>query len=245
MANKQNEDKDYTPWILIETVSKDILANHYRLININCNEFLSIPEYNGYNIKPWGIHKYDTRRNIWTKFIEYPNEFESNDHAVTFNKHNHSLYIAGCGNQMVQITLNDKKFDIIRDKRINFGLCSSLVTVNDNVHLIGGSGNTKHSEWDNQCNEFKEVFDFKSVLSPNLSAIGASSLFIPSKQILLLIGGVLRADRGCHAMENIWIYSVKLNKWNKTNIKLKLIRPRIVLSSDEKYVIIMSGRDDN
>ena len=55
----------------------------------------------------------------------------------------------------------------------------------------------------------------------------------------------MRADRGCHAMENIWIYSVKLNKWNKTNIKLKLIRPRIVLSSDEKYVIIMSGRDDN
>ena len=55
------------------------------------------------------------------------------------------------------------------------------------LHLIGGNNGSKHLIWNDEQKKFKQIFDFDTIAMPSLQ--GCCSIYIASKNILLLFGG--------------------------------------------------------
>ena len=69
---------------------------------------------------------------------------------------------------------------------------------------------------------------------------GASVVYVPSKNIILLIGGKSGDDKPL----GIWKFCVLSQKWTKMNdIKFEHFNVSVALTSNEKYVIIAGGYD--
>ena len=71
---------------------------------------------------------------------------------------------------------------------------------------------------------------------------GASTVYVPSQQIILVIGG---EDDG-EMIGFIWKYDICSNKWSKVNgIKFDFWWTSAVLTSNEEYVVISGGLDED
>ena len=91
-----------------------------------------------------------------------------------------------------------------------------MVVVNNEVHMIGGYRTTKHLIWnlkDRNSNKCVEMYDFKTDLLDEM--FGARVVYIKSKNMILLIGGINHSNR---KSVGIWRFCLKSKKWFKSNI---------------------------
>ena len=128
--------------------------------------------------------------------------------------------------------------------RVRFG---GIFLDNDKqMHVIINQEN-EHIVWNTKTGD---VFSkFLKYQFENISMRTTSFVWIPSKDIILMIGAF-----GCHIdnlpldnthyIENvgIWQYCLIEHKWTKLNIKFPYYTVECVLTNDEKYVIITGGQ---
>ncbi len=87
---------------------------------------------------------------------------------------------------MAIIDINTQDFTIISNGNfIERNYSPTLISVENNIHLIGGANNNAHLIWNHKNKSFDQIHEFK--LYPNIT--NPSVLYVPSKQILVLIGG--------------------------------------------------------
>ena len=100
-------------------------------------------------------------------------------------------------------------------------------------HNIGGD-NSKHVAWDSNNDETVEMHDFTENGYDDIW--NPSAVYAPSKQMILLIGGIDAYQN--EKMFGIWKFCLMKKKWKKTKeLKFKYYNICSCLTSDQGYVI--------
>ncbi len=189
-----------------------------KIILLNEYEFIVVPEiYQNcwYEHKWQGICKYNTNTQEWTKFIKYSTKEYIRTHSIAINKNTNKLYITGETNVLTIVDLQNMVFDY--NKQIDFAPLSwrdaehtTLVNMDDTIHLIGTT-KQKHMIFNEYENKFEQINDF------NKNIIKAESIYIPSKQVAVLIGNVWNLHRiweyNTNEESGFWEYNTNLNEW--------------------------------
>lgn len=92
-------------WTSLCRAPKGVLWNGH-MIMINPYEFIIASECRSDGSSS-GIYKYNVLHDSWQKFIQYPFNFESIHHKMTYNQSNNSLYIYGSNAQMTIIDISN------------------------------------------------------------------------------------------------------------------------------------------
>eukprot|EP01084_Bolivina_argentea_P299700 516612_1 len=212
------------------------------IVSINNNEFVAIPLTKNKNA--WGIYKYNAVVNSWMQFIKYPKNFKCGCHVVTFNPQNQILYIAESKKkQLITVDINSHKFETFPYPSDMSNVFDPdwpcLVSANDTVHLIGGNKNRHHYEWKIKLKSWTKIHKFRA---HDIRA--AFSIFIPSKQLILLVGGF---DSG-NTRYIIQTYSLLDKTWKAhVSVKCPIVHHGMVLaytssSLNECDVIILGSK---
>lgn len=222
-------------WIALKSLPSNI--SYGNASNLNDHEFVFASErYGGNNDCP-SIYKYNVHKNEWCAFIDYPKDLKMADHGMAINKISNKMYL--CEKSMVTVDLETKEFNEY-STNINDINQPFLVNANGTIHGIGGDVSSKHLTWNDSDHSFKEMHDFKTI--DNIYEIyGASVIYVPSKQLILLIGG---KDIWNDKMIGIWKYCLLSNKWSKVKgIQFDFFQHSAVLTSNQECIVIAGGRD--
>ena len=190
------------------------------------------------------IHEYDQKRNEWTELFDddkFPTpSFNADITAVALDPKTNKVYIRKqCSLDLLIMDINDKQITTksVKNKtRMAPFLSSGFVATNDALHIIGGRRNPQHLEFDTNLNENDKWVPVPRGFS---SIAGLSAIHVPSKDIILLIGGHVeyRYNFG------IWIYSLKTKQAKKLDdISFNYSHVSSALTSCENYVIIASKK---
>ena len=101
---------------------------------------------------------------------------------------------------------------------------SGFVNANGTIYIVGGF-HTKHQIWNNESKRYQDLHDFKKHLKYD-EIHGAALIFVPSKQQIIMIGGVDKmklvglddysdTEYSSRMIGDIWRYYIKTNKWEK------------------------------
>ena len=191
-----------------------------------------------------GIQKYNLHQNEWNEIITYSDSFKIVNPRLVSDIKTNKLYLFGNEyinsgkSEIVTIDMKTKKVLTKRTeiKTIHMG----ATNVNGIIHLIGGDKNSEHVTWNADNDETKQIHDFAAEFK---EMFGACFVYVPSKGVILLIGGFDRGYAGDQAAVGIWRFDIKLNKWENV-IKgedFTFYNVSATLSSNENYVIIGGG----
>ena len=212
--------------------------NHFEFI-ISSDHFL---EENGKE----GIRKYNLHSNQWDEVITFTDDlFEMMDAKIALISKTNKLYLMNndkYSKQQKMLILDMKTKQLSTRNSISNALNSAFVNVNGIIHVIGGSNNSKHLTWNPDDNEIKEIYDFAPEFHFQDLQWGRS-IYVPSKDVLLLIGAYCEKDGSLGPGIGIWRFHLKLNKWecmiNGSDFAYRKVSA--ALSSNENYVIIACG----
>ena len=220
-------------WTKLQNLPEDIKSGD--ITNLNDNELIIVTSQ--------GAYKYNHTMEEWKLWINL-NAFLLNS-TLAFNKSNKKLYCCGpWGNgEMVIIDTKSQEINVhnsIFEMEGNQYPC--LINVDNQIHVIGGARNTKHSIWNDDKKELEEVFDFATIITAEINCLRGSSLIhVPSKNILLLFGG----KKNANPLNDIYEYSFANKEWRKWNdgIQFSASYAPAVLTKDERYIIIAGSFD--
>eukprot|EP01084_Bolivina_argentea_P204862 349914_1 len=214
-----------------------------RIVRLNDEELIMVS--GNTNVKTTGIFKYNTITNEWKQIIQYPDPLDlySRNWAITLVDNTKKLYIMNDIYEIISFDLESNKMKHIPLESLEYGKLfasnhSVFVSVENKIHSIGGS--LVHLMWNCDTNIITKM-DHPF----NEDLWGASAIYVPSKQIIILFQGLI--DFAAQQYGGIWTFSLLSNKWNKIKgltFNYHHIRS-LILSFDEKYIIIAGGRMDH
>ena len=204
-----------------------------------------------------GIYLYDTHTNQWTHIAQYQSNAEGKfmenvfEITPTYNPFHNQLYFQTTPlnsrhghNQWVAFDMKTNKF--IMDKPIQFDrnrIHRNVVNVGKHMHFIGGAYGKRHTIL-NTINNSVETIDhteFRGI--PRIKR--TQSIYIKSKQMLLLIGGhtcLMVNDAREKDAFGVWRFCLKKRKWEQLKeILLHLADVSCATSMNENFVIIAGG----
>eukprot|EP01084_Bolivina_argentea_P184469 318144_1 len=237
MNTNHNKDLSNPEWIPVANIPRDIYYGVGAMLN--GQEMVFVSERFGNYTDCKSIYKYNVHHNEWKPFIDFPQDLKIQHHTITFHPESNKLYLAGQYNEMLIIDIKDKKFHKVSDKDYSSSF-PILLNVNGSIHKIGGNGNAKHLIWNEDNNTFDEIFDFEQ--EENVGTIlAASAIYVPSKDIILIIGGIDESD---NKMVGVWKYYLVKKEWQKVKgITFDYYLCPAVLSLDEEYIVFVGGYD--
>ena len=243
--------KQHDKWMKWVDLPSDIdyipaaAASHHHLHIVNYK--------NGYN-----IYESDLNTDIWQEIItsdQFPEGLDLSDNQMAYNRSTNTFcsrvrsgiddYLNSENNtsqnatfifiNMTSKTMHTKSFSELPDNDIKFNFCA-ILRMNEEIHIIGGRHNSKHLVWNIATNSEEEIYDFAKVGQFKEGLMGPNAIYVPSKDVIILIGG-----RGSKA-NGIWIFSMKSKKWAKMDA-LSFIHWNVslTLTSNEEYVVIAGG----
>ena len=92
--------------------------------------------------------------------MDYPKEFKSNSHRSTIDTKNKIAYVLTTDSTLFTMHLNTKLIDKI-DCDIYFGKYPKILYTNGDIHIVGGTDNTKHFMFNVKDQHLTEMHDFK------------------------------------------------------------------------------------
>lgn len=229
-------------WITLPNLCAKIDENDCISI-LNDHEFIIATLYN--ETANDGIHKYNINKNAWIQIWEYPHEEKMQIETMAINRgtEQNKIYLGDCHYKNKRLVMFDTTTNKLSTLKSPWKLKvdSSMVNVNGVFHIIGGYQNSTHVSWNSDNDEFVIMHDFKTngfndIFSP-------STIYVPSKQMILLIGGLCFVT---FKMIGIWKFCLKTNKWHKLEgIQLDYYHACPCLTSNEEYIVIGGGLDKN
>eukprot|EP00484_Ammonia_sp_Unknown_P024992 CAMPEP_0197042548 /NCGR_PEP_ID=MMETSP1384-20130603/18895_1 /TAXON_ID=29189 /ORGANISM="Ammonia sp." /LENGTH=480 /DNA_ID=CAMNT_0042473673 /DNA_START=38 /DNA_END=1480 /DNA_ORIENTATION=+ len=229
---------------------------------LSSDEFIVAP-YNYSKQKSDGIQKYSTTTNKWMTLIKYPKDFQISNCTLSLDENEGKLYLLGAESIFHVITLTDHKFDTLANGQLEVGVNPTSLCVEGTIHILGGSRNRKHitrnlytddgdddnSSNDEKADEFVELFEFEDWAKGNQNC---GVIHIKSRNQLLLLGGYNQYCEHQYS-DMVWVYELeqdakkskkhkKDRKWvKKCKMPERACYFGYVLSSDERYIILMGG----
>ena len=206
----------------------------------NCKPFDCI------GLAEWDIIKYDVRQDEWSGWIKYEDNAVVDCPVAAFDAGKQKIYVFSSTTKMMIINAVNHKCAIKEDTfdGVETGE-HSLVCANGKTHLIGGyDKNVDHRIWNDETLSFDVAHKFKEYRG----VLSAQTVYVPSKEIILLIGGY-QDTNDFPPLDKMWSYSLKTGEWSpiddvKIDDSLDMSNHACILTSDEKYVII-AGSDEN
>ena len=193
------------------------------------------------------IFKFDSIQNEWTLVLELPTPLRLPGNSMAVDSNSNRLYLSGPQSTMLIFDLlsgsiiHQSPGYIPGTVSMTLGMAlgmddASLVNVNGAIHRIGGNGISGHSVWNDSLRVWHH---FGS--GGNIRGFSGSAIYVPSKRIILAIGA--QSVRNVFDTNvGVWRHHINSGKWHK----MKSIKTDIdfsgcgcVLTSDEKYVVIM------
>ena len=190
------------------------------LCKLNEQQFIFASDKDQYN----GLYVYYIHSGKFQKLFEYPKKMKS-EFSLRFNASNNMLYCTGYKYPMFLIDMKQNK--IMRWKKTDC-FAARLLSINGQIHLIGGWKTHRHLKWHDESQCFSEMFDFGKNLGYD---VDISAVYVPTKGEIVMI---------VYGEENIiiWKFSFKIIQW-KEIIRFPFedhMVESISLTSDEKYV---------
>lgn len=224
----QMSSKGKGPWIHLATFPDAVVEGGAAMEN---HQFLVLTRYakSGYRI-------YDALEDEWSQYHSFRKIDPPNN--VVYSSETSSLYIHTI-NGWYTFNIENKEFHSYHKQPPAgpYMTCPALVEANGTVHAVAGTGNSQHFVWSegNGCFHFRHnVGKARMVPKPTL-------VHIPSKRMILLIGGYAKSSRSGWTGE-IFKYDMDSDKWAQvTGISLKVSGCTALVTADEKYVIIGGG----
>ena len=214
-------------------------AKHNRLLSLNHNEFLIVPQKALFTSKHEcsdGIYKYSSIIGKWTKIIDYPTNFRSTRHFSTIDPKNKIIYIGNGQSKLIKINLTTKSINIITINYVNLGKFPGILFANDNIHVIGGNDHNKHFIYNQPNQDFDLLYDF----DVKHQVPSSFPLFLKTrKSIIATVWNRSNESVPVSVME------YKDNKWTDLNITncQYLFHAHIIATTKEDYLIFMAGID--
>ena len=236
------------PWHLVgntpEKVEEITLAtvNHRSLVLFNKRFDLissgyecSLYEYNG-----------NWTQIIGSKEFMYKGLYNYGRYHITCNQNKNELYITNKDSPNHNLIIINVDSKSIRTKFIKCSLPSNgfVFTSPSYLHIIGGGHNLKHFIFDTNNGKCVQVNDYQNEVH------SVSAIYVPSKNMILLIGGVIINQRLLingrlfweRKLFGMWKYCLLTKKTTKLDkIKFDFYNVALALTSNEKYVIIAGG----
>ena len=243
--------------------SGNVFMGDNNLIMLNDHEFLLFIEdwdktrsSTGYT-----FFKYNSIRDEWTLFMDRLGGL-----SFAIDNDAQLLYGMTFGGKdemtVVDISTQSVLHQSQLAKRVGVLGRPPLVNVNGIIHKVEArvAGHTRHAIWD----KMKKIWIESDVAQwKELGTItGCSLIHVPSKGIILMIGGrgygkeeqrpvfpgPAKTEQNSRRI-GVWRYHIASNRWEQIEgIEFNYYKFGSVLSSDERYVIIMGGyqfRDEN
>eukprot|EP01084_Bolivina_argentea_P162739 283165_1 len=222
-------------WVPLPKLSKE--NSHGVVSQTNSCSFISMIKSNN-NYENARMRQYNVHKNEWELYHPYPSKFHSSKHNLIFNKSDKQLYLYGKIPQITIINTSNGSFNTINSNNIIGIHYPCLVNVNNIIHIIGGKGNCSHLIYNNKS----QLLQKSNALNwPNLSfdIQHSTSIYIPSKQAILLIGGYGSNSESI----GIWKYSLQTRFWTilRKGNEFNICGCSAVLTANEKHIIIMNG----
>eukprot|EP01084_Bolivina_argentea_P253416 425658_1 len=176
------------------------------------------------------VYKYNASKNEFIKFIDSKDTKLLFFENVAYNKQAQKLYFRQLNNiESVELSTNKRK--LITNTTIG----TYFLFIDNFLHIIDSHNN--HCVGLIHNDKFDIIRNTFSMNSDTLRQ--ASAINIPSKQLILLIGGY--TDNLANN-KNLWIHSVSSNHWKKLkNISFEGYSFGCVLTSNERYIILFGG----
>ena len=198
------------------------------------------------------ICKYNTKQNIWECNI-YDHEklgkeldAEVSYYNLSYNDKNHTIYLTDYAIlRRYNITTGiytTNKIKINQDKNIDSD--TSMVFIDGKCHLIGGTYNDSHYEYDPNSESLTKIHSFD-----NNSIDGGWGSFgmvhIERERKLYCFGGFYGTGYGDFDVrtDDIRIYDISTNKWKLLPEKIPYCMNyhACVVGRDERFVVILGG----
>ena len=188
--------------------------------------------------------KYNVCRDDWMLLLKLPESLQVGPRvegwsSISIDEDANRLYMSGEHSAMVVLELESgviiKKLPAIRcDDDLVDG---AMVNVHGSIHQVGGGGSDLivHRTW----NATQEIWNTaKGSSGLKLPGLECNTLvFVPSKNILLLIGGL--CDLYDTSTAGIWRYGDATGDWEEiVGFEFDLSEGVSVLTGDEQYIVI-------
>ena len=224
-------------WLSLSKPPRGVLWNG-DMTMINPYEFIIAAECNEDGSSS-GIYKYNKLNNKWRLFVQYPFNFESVDHRMTYNKHNHCLYLYGSNAQMTIIDISN--------------YCSSMSTLSTTDKNIYNKVNGYHHAQNNKNNNNEPKQpppSFKAITDCNLKNVHYPNVLTIHPGIVHIIGGqnnnkhLIWSNRD-HSFVELHDFNkheqtqLNGNNNNSLNINLNMGYSQCIYSSLHKRIIMI------
>lgn len=190
------------------------------------------------------IFKYNVHRDEWTVLLNIEESLGSQKLPISrcIDLDARRLYMSGEVSIMMVIDLDSgaviTRLPKVRYIPQNIGVCPSVVNVCGTIHKIGGDftrDSYPHTIWDGNQEKWIPARGCSTLLTDGLSC--CSTVFVPSKNKLFLIGGLY--DPGDEFSAGIWSYDIANGIWKKMEgIEFHLFQCDSILTLDEQYILI-------
>ena len=227
------------------------------------NEWIKLMSTGEYivGIRDTCIYRYNARNNDWNLIMDVLGTL-TDEHGcwiplLFVEKDTNRLYISCALSGMVIIELNSGS--IIHQGPETFMedrcLCSSMVKVDDIFHTVQlreGYVAIQHDVWngtDQKWEENQDIEDFSGFqrwtacqMFQFASIEATSVIYVPSQNIILLFcGGISDCQ---YRNLGLWRYRFEQGQWTRiAGIEFDFIQSGIVLTADERYVVIVGGEE--
>ena len=188
-----------------------------------------------------GLYIFNVFTKAWTLFFEYPKKELIVEPEIVFDKDTNKLhlwhtYIEDGPKQFMHIDMMTKKY--ISDTYDLGRYEENIVNLKDDIHLIGGWQSINHIKYNKLNKKFTEIHRFKQFEI----LYGTLSVYIESKNVILIIGGSTRAiitkKKDRHV--GVYEYSLKTMKWRKIEgIDYAYHVGNALLTMDERHIILI------
>eukprot|EP01084_Bolivina_argentea_P205652 351285_1 len=225
-------DKIDPRWIKLSGLPKDLSIRS--VLSINEHEFIATSTK-----RSTGIYKYNMNKDEFAQFFKYSKQMFPFHNAAAINQMQQEVYLFDGGITVLNLKTNEYKHDID-------SYCANsdagVLFINNHFHIINNY--YKHA-----IINYKQDTQTLEIISDTLQSQNSTHLtdqsviYIPSKQSILLLGGLYEHDT---LTKELWIYSLKTQKWKMiNNVIFEGYWFSAVLSSNEQYIILFGGQNDS
>eukprot|EP01084_Bolivina_argentea_P144955 254217_1 len=217
----------------IKLVLPDEFATH--LININEYGFILF-SFGSSNLN---AYKYNAFTNSFSQFISNKNtSICTHSIQITFDNKQQIFYIREAygmhdRTNIHSLDVNTNIFNKLQHNGAKmYASGGHFLFANNHLHVI----RNYDSHWIGSIDN--NTLHIVSKPTMQSSRFSGAAIYISSRQSILLIGGFNEYGLPC----DVWIYSLKTQKWNKiNNISFKRFQFGYVLSSNQRYIILFGG----
>ena len=216
--------------------------------NINENSFIISPYTKAGSHDIW---KYDAISDNLQPLSVYSESLNTRYHSVCYIPEIESIFLFTPSSKapIVLIDINTKALSLMKyfDQHIMSIRYPCLLCIDGDIHLFGGTTNSKHIQWNYKTKSFKYMYDFVD----DMDVSEGIALYLRSKKVIVCIGGdkeneddFFSVERDCYS--KIYISNLGSNEWKMIQEKCPWkVTMAAVLTSDENHVIIAGIKGDD